>query len=200
MAILVAVGANIYSLQREAALDDARARTLSLTADQGEYNDVRSANQLLISTEAARVFAYSTEVSVKGLIDGLNSKLSSGMSITDYSFDTANPLQVFAPSVSSLDAESIASFSLEVIAGSVAEIDAWVRELPSVDGVVQATLISTKSDDGSSFSGTVIVRVGETALLHRFDGVVEEAEPADESAPTNSPEPTSGTDDEENGS
>lgn len=203
VAVLVAAGANVYSLQRQAALDDARARTLSLTADQGEYNDVRTANQLLISTEAARVFAYSTEVSIKGLIDSINSKLSSGMAITDYGFDTANPLQVFAPSVSPLDAESMASFSLEVTAGSVAEIDAWVRKLRSVDGVVQASLESTQSEEGSSFTASVMVRVDETALLHRFDGVVDEAEPAAdeaEPAPTNSPEPTSGTDDEENGS
>ncbi|MBH0008445.1 fimbrial assembly protein [Salinibacterium sp. SWN1162] len=208
ISVLAAVGANIYQLQRAVTLENARSQTLSLTTQQGEYSEVRTASQLLSSTEAARVFAYSTEVSVKGLIDGLNSKLTSDMVVSTYSFDTANPLQAFSPSVSPLDTESMAAFSLEVTGGSVAVIDDWVRKISSVDGVVQATLLSTTREEGSTFSGSVVVLVGDAALLHRFDGIVADAEAADDEAaatettpaPTNSPEPDSDTNDEENGS
>ncbi|QAV71596.1 fimbrial assembly protein [Salinibacterium sp. UTAS2018] len=203
IAILAAAGANVYSLQRGVALENARSLTLSLTTQQGEYNEVRSANQLLSTTQAARLFAYSTEVSLKFLIDQMNSKLSSGMTISGYNFDTANPLQGFAPASSPLDQQSMAAFSLEIGANSVGDIDDWVRKLSSVDGVVQSTLLSTAVEEGGTFSGSVVVLIGDKALLHRFDEVIDGEEAAPEEAeptPTESPEPDSETSEEESGS
>jgi len=206
IAILAAGAANVYALQRAVSLENARTLTRTLTEQQAEYSEVRSANQLLQSTESARKFAHSTEVSVKKLIDGLSSKLSSGMKITEIRFATANPLQAFGQGVSPLDPESMGTFSMEVQGSSVAAIDAWVRKAADVDGITDATLVSVRSSDDGVFTASVVVFVNSNALLHRFDGVViepeEEEAPAPEEtpSPTTTPEPTPGTNDEEDGS
>ncbi|QYH35332.1 fimbrial assembly protein [Salinibacterium sp. M195] len=208
--ILAAAAANLYALQRAISLENARALTLSLTAQQGEYNEVRSANQLLQSTQAARIFALSTEVSVKSLTDGLGTKLSSGMAVTSFVFDTATPLQEYGQSLSPLDPAGMAKFSVEVSAPSQSAVDVWVRALPSLNGVLDAALVATSLNEDGGLTATVSVFVGTDALLHRFDAVAEEddaaaeeesaEQPAETPAPATSPEPTPGTTNEEDGS
>ncbi|MBH0053270.1 fimbrial assembly protein [Salinibacterium sp. SWN139] len=193
VAILAASAVNLLSLQRTLALENARATTLALTQQQGEYNEVRTASQLLQSTTAAQIFATSTEISVQTVVDDLGDKLTGAMFFSSYSFETATPLLGYGASVSPLDPERIAQFSIEITASSVAEIDSWVRSAPDVDGVADVSLVSVKQEEGT-YLAQVAVFVTRDALLHRFDGFVEEEEGADEAAPAE------GTNDEENGS
>jgi hypothetical protein len=197
VAILAAGAANVYTVQRALALDDARATTLSLTEQQGEYSDVRSANQLLQSITTARIFATSTEISVKKLIEGLGSKLSSGMVINAYDFETATPLLGYGQPISPLDPARMAQFSIEVAAGTIAEVDAWVRKAPEVAGVVDATLVVVKQQTDGTYIAVVTVFVSTDVLLHRFDNFVP-AEGAVEEEPE--PSPTEGSTNEEDGS
>ncbi|WP_341952894.1 fimbrial assembly protein [Salinibacterium sp. TMP30] len=190
VAILAAVGANLVSFQRVLALDSARATTLSLTQQQGEYSEVRQASHRLQSSTSARIFATSTEISVKALLDGLGSKLSAGMLIRSYDFETATPLLGYGEPVSPLDPQRMAQFTIEVGANTIAEIDAWVRKAPDVAGVIGASVVSVEEDDGL-YVASVSVFVSSDALLHRFDGFVPEGEAVEEEAePAPSPTPT----------
>jgi len=209
VAILAAAGANLVSLQRVVALDSARATTLSLTEQQGEYTDVRSANLRLQSSRSARIFAASTEISLKKILDGLGSKLTAGMLVDGYDFETATPLLGYGDPISPLDPERMARFSITVSAKTIPEIDAWVRKATAVAGVADSALVSVEEEQGR-YVGTVSIFVNSDALLHRFDGVVpaseateEEAEPAPSAtadplqtpSPTDSPAPADGTTD-----
>lgn len=208
VAILAAGAANLVALQRVAALDTARATTLDLTQQQGEYSEVRAADQLLRSSTAARIFAASTEISVKSIIDGLSGKLTPGMAIGEYDFDTATPLLGYGEPVSPLDPDRMAQFSLAVGAATIAEIDAWVRAGIDVAGVIDVSVVSIEEDEGI-YIGHVAIFVSRDALLHRFDGFVPEGGAAEEEAvpspsetpaPTETPAPADGKTDEENGS
>ncbi|MBH0129936.1 fimbrial assembly protein [Salinibacterium sp. NK8237] len=180
IAVLVAVGANIYQLQRAATLENARSLTLSLIEQQGQYEEVRVASAQLKSAEAAQLFITSTEISTETLIKALDAQLSSGMTITAYSLQTANPLQVFAESLSPIEPDSIGLLSVSVTAPTLAAIDVWLRKAPTIDGLLDGsvTQISANEDDGS-YAAIVSVFVGDEALLHRFEEIPEDAETAE---------------------
>lgn len=211
VAILAAGAANLFSLQRVLALDNARATTLSLTQQQGEYTDVRTANQKLQSSTSARIFATSTEISVRTILSGLGGKLSSGMAIGAYDFETATPLLGYGESVSPLDPERMAMFNIRILAPTLAQLDVWVRSGVDVPGVADISVVSAEWDEAGYYTGQVAVLISRDALLHRFDGFVPEGEEADSEeeaapaptetpAPSETPAPEVGTNEEENGS
>lgn len=193
IAVLAATGANIYAIQRTHSLESARAWTLSLVEQQGQYNEVRLANQQLNSAKAARIFATSTEISVNEMIIKFEGLFSPGMAMASYSLETATPLLTFPPSLSPIEPESMAKFTMEVSAPAAAAIDTWVRELPKIKGIADASISRLMADEGSEgYSATVTIFVANDALTHRFDGVETQPTVEEESAPTPAatPEPT----------
>ena len=165
VAILAAAGANLVAFQRGLTLESARATTLSLTQQQGEYSEVRAANQALQSSKTARVFIASTEVSIQALTLAMGSKLTEGMVISNYNFDTATPMLGYGDSVSPLEPERMAEFTIELDAPSMEAIDAWVRAVPDEFGLADVTLVSAEQEEGV-FSAQVVVFVNWEALLH----------------------------------
>ncbi|MBH0082528.1 fimbrial assembly protein [Salinibacterium sp. SWN167] len=190
--VLASAGMNLYALQRYLALENARSLTQSLLTQQGEYNDVRVASQMVQSTQSARIFALSTEISLNSIVLGLNKLLPSASAVVSYSFETSTPLQAYGESTSVLDPLRIGQLAMEVNFPSVSDVDKWVRAAQNVDGVTDATLVTVEMEEDGSYTAAVIIFVNDEALLHRFDGVVAEAEEAEaEPAPEPAPEPTS---------
>lgn len=189
--ILASAGMNLYALQRYLALENARSLTQTLITQQGEYNDVRVADQMVKSATSAQMFALSTEVSVDDIITALGNKIpDSAAGIISYSFETATPLQSFGAGVSVLEPERIAQFAMEISFSSVAEADKWLRSTTDVTGVIDGTLVSAENEGDGSFTVNVIIYIDETALVHRFDGFETDAEAeADETEPTPTPTP-----------
>ncbi|MGV8852780.1 MAG: fimbrial assembly protein [Rhodoglobus sp.] len=211
VAILAAGGANLVALQRVLALDTARTTTLSLTQQQGEYNDVRTANQQLQSSTSARIFATSTEISIRTVLGDLGDKLTPGMAIGAYDFETATPLLGYGVSVSPLDPERMAMFSMRILAPTLAELDVWVRSGGDVAGVADISVVSAEWNEEGFYTGQVAILVSRDALLHRFDGFVPEGEeaeseedaapaPTETPVPSETPAPAVGTNEEESGS
>lgn len=195
--ILASAGTNLYALQRSLALDTARTQTQNLINQQGEYNDVRVASQMVQSTKSARLFATSTEISMNTLVVAMNKQLGEGGAVVSYSFETSTPLQAYGESTSVLDPQRIAQVALEVTFSSVAAADAWVRYLPSVNGITDATLVSVEQETEGTYTAAVVVFVNQDALLNRFDTAAGEADEAEEQAeeeaepaPTATPTPT----------
>lgn len=212
--ILASAGMNLYALQRYLALENARSLTQTLITQQGEYNDVRVADQMVKSATSAQIFALSTEVSVDDIITALGNKIpDSAAGIISYSFETATPLQSFGAGVSVLEPERIAQFAMEISFSSVAEADKWLRSTTDVTGVIDGTLVSAENEGDGSFTVNVIIYIDETALVHRFDGFGTDAEaeadeaeaeptpaPTETTEPTSTPEPTEEATEEGSGS
>ncbi|MBH0023229.1 fimbrial assembly protein [Salinibacterium sp. SWN248] len=176
--ILASVGMNLYALQRYLALENARSLTQSLLTQQGEYNDVRVADQMVQSATGAQIFATSTEVSVEELVTALRSKLpESALGIIAYSFETATPLQSFGEALSVLEPERIAQFAMELNFASVADADTWLRSVADIDGVLDGTLVSAEYEEElGSYTVNVVVYIDSDALVHRFDEVEAETQ------------------------
>jgi len=196
--VLASAGTNLYALQRSLALETARTQTQNLINQQGEYNDVRVASQMVQSTTSARLFATSTEISLNTMVVAMNKQLGEGGAVVSYSFETATPLQTYGESTSVLDPQRIAQVALEVSFSSVAAMDAWVRYLPSTNGITDATLVSVEQESDGSYTAAVVVFVNQDALLNRFDTTASEAEEVDEEAepapaPTETPTPVPST-------
>lgn len=192
--VLAAAGSNLYSFQRLLALESARAETQTLIIKQGEYNDVRAADQLLKSTTNARIFAMSTEISLNDLVRSLASKFvpDSGAGVFSYGFETATPIQAYGESTSPLDPVRLGQLSLEVSFPSVAAADEWIRAIRDVKGVAGSTLVAIERQEEGPYQASVIVFIDESALLHRYDGFEAEeaaAEPESTPSPTASPDP-----------
>ncbi|GHD80257.1 hypothetical protein CLV85_0683 [Salinibacterium amurskyense] len=185
--ILASVGMNLYALQRYLALENARALTQTLITQQGEYNDVRVAGQMVQSATSARIFATSTEVSVRDMFNALGKKLPSGAVVVSYSFETATPLLEFGAATSTVEPQRNAQFAMEINFANIAASDKWLRSVPSIDGVSDATLVAANYQDDGTYTVDVVVYLDENALVHRFDGV--ETEPVAEE-PEAEPTPT----------
>ena len=205
--ILASAGTNLYALQRTLALDTARAETQNLINQQGEYNDVRIASQMVQSTTSARLFATSTEISLNAIIVAINKKLGANSAVVSYSFETSTPLQAYGESTSVLDPLRIAQVALEVTFPSVAAADSWVRSLAAIDGITDATLVSVELEAEGTYTAAVVIFVSEDALLKRFDPAAEQAEeaeaepePATTETPTPTPTPTEDATEEGSGS
>ncbi|CAO1653514.1 Fimbrial assembly protein [Salinibacterium sp. NYA9b] len=209
--ILASVGMNLYALQRYLALENARALTSSLIEQQGQYNDVRVAGQLVQSTTSARIFALSTEVSVQDTIAALGKKLPTGAAVLSYSFETSTPFQPYGEDTSVLDPDRLAQFGMEISFANLADADKWVRSTSSIAGVLDATLVNAESELDGSFTADVVVFLDLESLVHRFDGVEDEAEteepepestpaPSESAEPTSTPAPTEEATDEGSGS
>ncbi|MBH0116439.1 fimbrial assembly protein [Salinibacterium sp. NG253] len=197
--ILASAGMNLYALQRYLALENARSLTQSLITQQGEYNDVRVAGQMVQSATSARIFATSTEVSVEDLITALGKKLPDGAAgIVSYSFETATPLQEFGTAVSVLEPGRLAQLAMEINFASVTDADKWLRSSTGVTGVMDTTLVTAEREENGTYTANFVIYIDEEALVHRFDGVedapeaeAEDAEAEPTPAPTETPEATS---------
>ncbi|MBH0109746.1 fimbrial assembly protein [Salinibacterium sp. NG22] len=208
--ILASVGMNLYALQRYLALENARSLTQSLLTQQGEYNDVRVAGQMVQSATNARIFATSTEVSVEDIITALGKNIpDSAPGIISYSFETATPLQAFGAGISVLEPERIAQFAMEISFATIADADKWLRSTPDVEGVFDATLVDAESAEDGTVTVNVVIYLDDEALVHRFDEVeldpeAEETEatpaPAETPEPTSTPSPTEEATEEGSGS
>tara|TARA_R110002051_G_scaffold89169_1_gene157280 strand:+ start:7903 stop:8688 length:786 start_codon:yes stop_codon:yes gene_type:complete len=196
--VLASAGTNFYALQRTLALEIARTETQSLINQQGDYNEVRVASQMVQSTKAARLFATSTEISMNTIILAMNKKLGSGAAVVSYSFETSTPLQAYGESTSVLDPLRIAQVALEVSFPNVAAADNWVRSLSSIEGITDASLASIELETDGTYTAAVVAFINENALLNRFDPSAAETEEVEEAesepeptpAPSSTPTPT----------
>ena len=161
--VLASAGTNFYALQRTLALEIARTETQSLINQQGDYNEVRVASQMVQSTKAARLFATSTEISMNTIILAMNKKLGSGAAVVSYSFETSTPLQAYGESTSVLDPLRI-------------------------EGITDASLASIELETDGTYTAAVVAFINENALLNRFDPSAAETEEVEEAEPE--PEPT----------
>ncbi|MGV8913707.1 MAG: fimbrial assembly protein [Rhodoglobus sp.] len=192
--VLAAAGSNLYSFQRLLALQGAQAQTKTLIIQQGEYNNVRAADQMVKSTTSARIFAMSTEISLNDLVRALASKFvpDSGAGVYSYGFETATPIQTYGESTSLLDPDRLGQLTLQIGFPSVAAADEWIRAIRDIKGVAGSALVSVERQEEGSYQASVIVFIDEFALLHRFDGF--ETENSEETASEPTPSPTGSPD------
>lgn len=195
--VLAAAGSNLYSFQRGLALQSAQAKTQTLIIQQGEYNNVRAADQMVKSTTNARIFAMSTEISLNDLLRALESKFvpDSGAGVYSYGFESATPIQAYGASTSPLDPDRLGQLSLEINFPSTAAVDEWIRAIRDINGVAGSTLVSLERQEDGLYQASALVFVDESALLHRFDGFTPETsgesspEPESTQSPEESPDP-----------
>jgi Tfp pilus assembly protein PilN len=180
--VLVGVGYGLATLRAAAAqgaLDDENARTASLLAEQAKYVEVRSVNNTLKLTTAARQVGASTEINWQAYLQSIQASLPAGTTVTDFTAASGSPWVAFQQPTVPLQGERIAELVFTATSPSLPDVQAWLNALKTLKGFVDASpgTVQLQEDDGT-YEVKITMHISQEALSNRFAPEKPDAEPA----------------------
>ena len=169
--VVVGVGYGLATLrasQTQQQLDAENARTASLLAEQAKYVEVRSVNNRLKVTTAARQVGASTEINWQAYLQSIQASLPAGTSITTFKATSGSPLVAFAPPTVPLQGERIAELAFSATSPSLPDVQAWLDALTTLKGFVDASPGTVTLASGGVYQVTITMHINEGALANRY--------------------------------
>ena len=178
--VLVAAGYGLATFRAstaQGALDDENARTASLLAEQAKYVEVRSVNNTLKLTTAARQVGASTEINWQAYLQSIQASLPAGTTVTDFTAASGSPWAAFLQPTVPLQGERIAELVFTATSPSLPDVQAWLNALRTLKGFVDASpgTVELQEDDGT-YEVKITMHISQEALSNRF--APKAAEPA----------------------
>ena len=172
-------GATLRASQAQSGLDAENARTTSLLAEQAKYVEVRSVNNTLRLTTAARQVGASTEINWQAYLQSIQASLPAGTTVTDFTAASGSPWVAFVQPTVPLQGERIAELVFTATSPSLPDVQAWLNALRTLKGFVDASpgTVQLQEDDGT-YEVKITMHISQEALSNRFAPKEKDAEPA----------------------
>lgn len=164
-----ACGAVVWqSIQAQMALAAAQERTTQLLQEQLKYSEVRSVQEEVNRTVAARQVGASTEVDWKAYLEGIRRVLPGNVTIDTVTVDAASPLEAYAQPTVPLQAQRVATITLTITSPSLPTVPEWLEALKTLPGYADGTPNAITQDDGGDYTVNLTLHVNDGAYSHRF--------------------------------
>lgn len=170
VAILASGAAVAKSLSAVGDLAGAQSETSALLAQQSKYQEVRTVERQIAQLEAAQAVGGSTEIDWKSFVGGIIAALPQGVSIADFSIDSASPVTTFSQPTAPLQGQRIATVQLTVKSSTVPSVPEWTEKFSKVTGYTDSTISSISLGDDGIYTSTVVLHVGDEAYDGKYTG------------------------------
>lgn len=172
--VIVVVGASSgaaawQAAQAQAALAAAQARTTDLLQEQLKYAEVRTVQEEVNRTLAARQVGASTEVDWKAYLQGIRRVLPPDVTIDTVAVDAASPLEAYAQPTAPLQAQRVATLTLTITSPNLPTVPEWLEGLKTLPGYADGTPNAITQDDNGSYTVNLTLHINDGAYSHRFD-------------------------------
>lgn len=172
--VIVVVGASCgavawQAIQAQAAMADAQARTADLLQEQLKYAEVRSVQEEVNRTVAARQVGASTEVDWKAYLQGIRRVLPGDVTIDTVAVDAASPLEAYAQPTAPLQEQRVATLTLTITSPNLPTVPEWLEGLKTLPGYADGTPNAITQDDDGSYTVNLTLHINDGAYSHRFD-------------------------------
>ena len=151
----------------QADLEREQQRTSDLLLEQSKYIEVTAVKARLVTTQAALLFASSTEVRWSEFFAYVAGATPEGVLITSWTAQTADPTAGPPTSADPLQEEGLGMITIGATSATRPDVTAWSRALNRVPGFGDTRILVSSQVDGEGvewFETTVTVRVLKTAL------------------------------------
>ncbi len=177
---LAAGGCFALSIQAQAELLTAQARTGDILAEQGKYIEVTKVQFHLDLATAAQQVGASTEVAWRDYLTQVQATLPASVVIDTVSIDSATPVALYAQSTAPLQGARMATVSFSAKSAVLPDVPTWLRSLATLPGFADALPGSVTLDEESGvYTASITMHVNAEAFSHRF----APEQPADVAAP-----------------
>jgi len=156
------------SMQAQAALASAQERTTQLLQEQLKYSDVRSVQEEVNRTVAARQVGASTEVDWKAYLQGISRVLPGNVTINTVTVDAASPLAAYDQPTAPLQAQRVATLTLTITSPNLPIVPEWLEALKTLPGYADGTPSAITQDDSGAYTVNLTMHINEGAYSHRF--------------------------------
>jgi Tfp pilus assembly protein PilN len=167
---LIAIVVVFTSMRVDNAQSDLEAeqqRTSQLLVEQSKYIEVTAVKARLVTSQAALLYASSTEVRWADYLALVAGATPEGVLITSLTAQTADPTAGAAVVTDPLETEGLGLLTIGATSTTRPDVTAWSRSLNRVPGFADARILVSSQDDSDGelrFETTVTVRVLPTAL------------------------------------
>lgn len=186
--VIAAAGYGASTFQAAAAqraLDDARAQTLQLLAQQTEFRPGRQVKEKIGLVESARQFGVSSEIDWQSYLALVEKSLPASATITAFVADGQSPFDASsAPSADPLTASYAATITFTAESDALPDIEDWMKSLADLPGFADANPDSVTRAKDEPYVATITMHVTTKAYSGRY-------QPKSTETPT--PAPTSAT-------
>lgn len=163
-------GAAIWqSMQAQAELAAAQQTTTQLLQQQLKFSQVRSVQEEVNRTVAARKVGASTEVDWKAYLQGIRAVLPGNVTIDTVKVDAASPLEAYAQPTVPLQAQRVATLTLTITSPGLPTVPEWLEALKKLPGYADGTPNSITQGDNGGYTVNLTLHINEGAYSHRFD-------------------------------
>lgn len=169
----VAVGYSGYvAMQSAATLLAENDRTAGLLTSQTEYAEVARAIAATDTVRSAQTLLGAHDVQWSPFIGRLSSFLPEGSRFSNVSIQAVTPLAGLSDAASpdaatTVDPSVVAAAEITVRTGDLAVVDAWIKQIGTVEGIRSATVTNVTMTDGI-YDATVAVAVGDEVLSNKY--------------------------------
>ncbi len=167
LVVLAIAGAWYLATSAHLALAGEQSHTQSLVAQQGQYTDVRTAQDAIKLGEAAQKVGASTEIDWRSYLATLQKTLPANVVLAGVTIDSADIIKDYAQSDVPLEGARIATLTFTARTKTLPSIPSWLNRLETLPGFVDATP-GTVTLTADGYIATITMHINSDAYDNRF--------------------------------
>ncbi len=177
-ALGLTAGAYVLSLSvataAQVALEREQGRSIELLDAQGEFSEVRTVTQTAELIAAAQQAGALTEIQWRPFVAAVQATLPSGVTIVEFSINSASPTTSLPQPDSPLLASRSATIIFTAESPDLPNVRAWLDNLTQIPGYTDATPGAVRLNDGTGlYEATITMGVSDLARSGRFAPIDE---------------------------
>jgi len=181
-ALGLTAGAYVISLSvatsAQAALEREQGRSIELLDAQAEFSEVRTVTQTAELITAAQQVGALTEIQWRPFIGAVQATLPSGVTIVEFSINSASPTLSLPQPESPLLAARAATIVFTAESPDLPNVRAWLDNLTQILGYTDATPGAVRlNEDTGFYEATITMGVSDQARSGRFAPIDDAGSP-----------------------
>ncbi|TFD05866.1 MULTISPECIES: hypothetical protein [unclassified Cryobacterium] len=173
VAVVIATGSGIAAATWEAERSQAslavvQARTTELLAAQGEYIEVRRAQEEVDATLAARRLAASVDIDWTAYLQQIRARLPGDVVIGAVTLDAGSPWAPYLQATAPLQPHRVAAINLTLTSATLPSIPDWLDAMATLPGYADSAPTRVALLDSGAYEVSLTLHVNGEAFSNRF--------------------------------
>jgi hypothetical protein len=173
VAVVLVTGAGIAAATWEAERSQAnlavvQARTTELLAAQGEYIEVRRAQEEVDATVAARRLAASVDIDWTDYLQQIRARLPGDVVIGAVVLDAGSPWVPYVQATAPLQPSRVATISLTLTSPTLPSVPDWLDAMATLPGYADSAPTRVALLDTGAYEVSLTLHVNAEAFSNRF--------------------------------
>lgn len=173
VAVVFVTGGGIAAATWEAQRSQARlavveARTAELLAAQGEYVEVRRAQEEVDATVAARRLAASVDIDWTDYLQQIRARLPGDVVIGAVVLDASSPWAPYGQATAPLQPSRVATVNLTLTSPTLPSVPDWLEAMATLPGYADSAPTRVALLDSGGYEVSLTLHVNDEVFSNRF--------------------------------